>query len=166
MVEDYISKELISSIISEICNFTYDKFRIDKFNSDYEGFTFEINKTSFKSRLARKTQKKKGYFVSFWCKNEHNENIPLDYTTIENKLIINIIDDGKLGQFIFPKDILKDKNIVKSDKSEGKMAMRVYPSWISDLNTTAKSAQSWQVKYFVNLTNDFNRDNLYSLYFH
>ncbi|RTX78826.1 MepB family protein [Staphylococcus schleiferi] len=92
-------------------------------------------------------------------------NIPFDYDTTEDILIINIIDNEKIGQFIFPKNILKEKGVIKSNKAKGKMAMRVYPSWVSNLNPTAKSTQKWQTKYFVDLSNDFNEEKLYSLYF-
>ncbi|MCU5746995.1 MepB family protein [Staphylococcus sp. SQ8-PEA] len=165
MNNTYISKKLVSSTINTISNLALTNFKIDNLNFDYEGFTFELDKLTFKSRLAKKTPKKKGYFVAFWQKNESNENIPFDYDTIEDKLIINIIDNEKIGQFIFPKNILKEKGVITSNKSKGKMAMRVYPSWVSNLNTTAKGTQRWQTKYFVDLSNDFNQEKLYPLYF-
>lgn len=165
MNDTYISKELVISVINVISNLSLANIKIDNLNSDYEAFTFELDKLTFKSRLAKKTPKKKGYFVAFWRKNECNVNIPFDYDTTEDILIINIIDNEKIGQFIFPKNILKEKGVIKSNKAKGKMAMRVYPSWVSNLNPTAKSTQKWQTKYFVDLSNDFNEEKLYSLYF-
>ncbi|MGV3245155.1 MepB family protein [Staphylococcus sp. 11261D007BR] len=91
--------------------------------------------------------------------------MPFDWDTTEDKLVINIIDNEKIGQFIFPKKILKDKGVIKSNKAEGKMAMRVYPSWVSNLNSTAKKTQRWQTEYFVDLSNSVNQEKLYYLYF-
>lgn len=129
-----------------------------------EAFTFEFNNVTFKSRLAKKTPKTKGYFVAFWRKNESNENTPFDYATSEDKLIINIIDNDKKGQFIFPKSLLKEKGIVESNHHKGKMAMRVYPSWVSNLNTTAIKTQKWQTKYFIDLSKEINLEFLCTLY--
>ncbi|MCL9695068.1 MepB protein [Staphylococcus aureus] len=165
MNNTYISRKLVNHTINTISHLTLTNFKIDNLNFDYEGFSFELDNLSFKSRLAKKTPKKEGYFVAFWRKNEVNENIPFDYETIEDKLIINIIDNDKIGQFIFPKKVLKEKGVIKSNKSKGKMAMRVYPIWVSNLNATAQNTQRWQTKYFVDLSKNFDQETLNLLYF-
>lgn len=164
MSDIYISKRLVSSTINTISKLTLTNVQIDNLNVEYEGFTFELENLTFKSRLAKKTPKKKGYFVAFWRKNEFNENVPFDDDTAEDKLIINILDSDKIGQFIFPKNVLKEKGVIKSKKTKGKMAMRVYPSWVSNLNTTAKNTQRWQAKYFVDLSKEFDQEILNPLY--
>ena len=57
-------------------------------------------------------------------KDENNTNVPFTEDDLENQLIVNIVDDNRRGQFIFPKDILIKKGILKSDDSKGKMALR------------------------------------------
>ena len=39
---------------------------------------------------------------------------------LENQLIVNIVDDNRRGQFIFPKDILIKKGILKVMILKGK----------------------------------------------
>ena len=55
-----------------------------------------------------------------WKKDENNTNVPFTEDDLENQLIVNIVDDNRRGQFIFPKDILIKKGILKSDDSKGK----------------------------------------------
>ena len=56
------------------------------------------------------------------------------------------------GQFVFPKNILLEKNILKSDSTKGKMGIRVYPFWDIPTSTTAIKTQQWQLKYFFEVT--------------
>lgn len=46
-------------------------------------------------------------------KDENHTNIPFTEDDLENQLIVNIVDDNRRGQFIFPKDILIKKGILK-----------------------------------------------------
>ncbi|MCC3663167.1 MepB family protein [Staphylococcus haemolyticus] len=109
---------------------------------------------TFKSRLAQKTPNKKGYFFAMWKKDENHTNIPFTEDDLENQLIVNIVDDNRRGQFIFPKDILIKKGILKSDDSKGKMALRVYPPWETELNKTAAKTQAWQCAYFNEIVHE------------
>lgn len=61
--------------------------------------------------------------------------------------------DGCFGQFIFPKEILIKHNILKSSSTKGKMGMRVYPSWDNPTSKQAIKTQSWQLPYFIDLSN-------------
>ncbi|WP_281177227.1 MepB family protein [Peribacillus loiseleuriae] len=69
------------------------------------------------------------------------------------------------GQFIFPKKVLLKYGILKSPKQKGNMALRVYPSWVTELNTNATRTQSWQADYFIDLSDDFEVEKLKKLYF-
>lgn len=164
MRDTYISKEIINAALEKISDTTLTNFKFDKWNSEYEGFSFKFNKLNFKSRLAKKTPNKKGYFVAFWRKDEINKNTPFDYDSLGDKLIINVQDNNNIGQFIFPSDVLVEQGIIKSDRYKGKMAMRVYPSWVSNLNATAKKTQRWQTKYFIDLSNTIDIKLLSQLY--
>lgn len=121
-------------------------------NADYEGYTFLVNKLSYRSRLAKLTPKKKGYFVAFWEKNTQNSNQAYSYTESPDYLIVTIIDDNKKGLFLFPKEILLTKKILMTDTQKGKMAIRVYPTWETELNQTAEKTQNWQCQYFIDLS--------------
>ena len=65
-----------------------------------------------------------------------------------NELVIVVIDNDKRGLFIIPNDEAIRKKILSTKDSKGKMAMRFYPPWSTDLNKTALEAQKWQLKFF------------------
>lgn len=108
----------------------------------------------------KKLLKNQSYFVAFWCKNEINKNRPFNFDESKDKLIINILDESKKGQFIFPKELLVKKGIISSEKHKGKMAIRVYPSWEQSLNKTAVSTQKWQIPYFLDFSKGFDKKKL------
>ena len=140
-----ISLELLQKLTSiQPENISYEKQ-----NEDYEGMTFTINNQLFRSRLAKKTPTKKGYFVVFWKKDENNINQPFLFEESPQETLVFVLDNEKRGVFKFPKEILLKKGILKGDKSKGKMGIRVYPEWESDLNQTAKKTQQWQLNYFT-----------------
>lgn len=103
----------------------------EKQNAEYEGFLCQVNESQqlIRSRLAKKTPKKEGYFVAFWEKNQE-----------------------KQGLFLLPKECLIQQKILKMHQQKGKMAARFYPSWCQNLNQTAKKTQKWQLTYFTDLS--------------
>lgn len=133
--------------------------QLEKQNKEYEGALITINHTQYRSRLAKLTPKKKGYFVAFWEKDNHKKNQAFSYEESPEKLIVAIIDESKKGLFIFPKTILLEQGILRTDSQKGKMAIRIYPSWETDLNSSATKTQKWQVPYFVDLTDGVIKKN-------
>ena len=153
----YKSLKLLDQILDSS---PMEDIREEKQNEDYEGFSFKINNQSFRSRLAKKTPKKKGYFVAFWEKNVDNKNQAYPYVKFLDKLIIVIIDGKNRGLFVFPRSILRDKKILKTENQKGKMAIRVYPTWELNLNDGAKKTQKWQKEYFIDFSTLDNLDNI------
>lgn len=164
MNNDYISIDFLNEIPLFDYKFSLINYEFEQWNQDYEAFNFEFSGVDFKSRLAKKTPKKAGYFVAFWRKNETNKNRPFNFEESKDKLIINILDGSKKGQFVFPKELLFKKGIISSEKHKGKMAIRVYPIWEKDLNKTAISTQKWQIPYFLDFTNGFEKEKIKELY--
>ena len=128
--------------------------RLDPYNQAYEGFDFNVRNIKYRSRLAKKTPKKAGYFLAIWEKDAENNNIPFSEIRFPDFLIVNILDEGRKGQFIFPKATLKQQGILSSDIKPGKMAFRVYTPWDRDLNMGAIKAAKWQRPFFVQLPAD------------
>ncbi|MBO0439242.1 MepB family protein [Candidatus Enterococcus ikei] len=159
------SIKFISELLPEFSNESLKNMKLESQNSDYEGATFSLSNQSFRSRKAKITPKKLGYFVVFWEKDEANKNKPYDLVSAPDKLIITIFDQEKVGQFIFPKAILAKNNILISETSLGKMALRVYPDWVTGLNKNASTTQKWQRPYFINLTENRDSRLLKKLYF-
>lgn len=145
--------------------YTYDTYKIwndifkdsnvilnkDSWNSDYEGMQITFNLINFKSRLAKKTPKKQGYFVAIWKKDAFNKNTPFTEDDIGEYLVVNILDNNNEGQFVFPVSVLIEKGIIQSENSKGKMALRVYPPWVKDLNKSAMVSQKWQTEHFYKM---------------
>lgn len=135
----------------------------EKQNSDYGAGIFQLNSKSIRFRVAKTTPNKIGQFVAFWEKDNRNKNQPFSYNQSPDLLVINTFTDENFGQFIFPKEVLLKKGILKTDEKEGKMGMRVYPRWDIPVNKQAISTQKWQLPYFIDSSNTnklFNQEIL------
>lgn len=150
----------VLEIIANQNNLVISEVHEEEQNSDYEGLVLLFGEHSVRSRLAKKTPTKKGYFVVAWEKDRFNENKPFDDESSPDLLMISIIDQAKSGLFIFPKSILIKHKVLNSGNIKGKMAFRVYPSWENDLNNTAVKTQSWQIPYFVDLSQKIDSQKL------
>lgn len=146
-------------------SYSLTDLNLEEQNKEYEGATFVLGDQSFRSRKAKQTPKKFGYFVAFWEKDNENRNKPYDLDLAPDKLIITIFDGDKTGQFIFSKEILAEKNILNNGNNKGKMALRLYPDWVTGLNKTAIETQRWQSPYFIDLSKDWDLKRLKQLYF-
>lgn len=142
------SFEMLNALIPSDTNLSIVK---DPFNHEYEGFTFTYLEETYKSRLAKKTPTKAGYFVVAWIKDDSNNNIPYHADVFSDYLIIFISDENHKGYFKFPKSILIEKGILQSHSHKGKMGFRVYTPWDENLNKTATNTYKWQSRYLYNL---------------
>lgn len=136
-------------------------------NADYGAGIFQLNSKSVRFRVAKITPNKNGQFVSFWEKDENNKNQPYTYDHATDLLVINTFaNSNRFGQFVFPKDVLEQQDILKTATTKGKMAIRVYPSWDEPTSKQAINTQKWQLDYFVELDadNNFFQQALIKLY--
>lgn len=146
----------INDIIYAPNNFAIVSFKEEAQNAEYAGCVFELsNGTTVKSirfRVAKITPTKIGQFVTFWEKDAHRVNQPYLIDTAPDLLVITAFSqDGRFGQFVFPKDILLKKNILKSQLTKGKMGMRIYSSWDRPVSKAAIHTQGWQLSYFFEI---------------
>ncbi|PTK57537.1 MepB protein [Staphylococcus nepalensis] len=160
MISNYNSYFIFKKISEILPRLSLDEVELEEWNQSYESFNFIFNRVSFKSRMAKKTPKKSGYFVAVWHKNSEYENEPFDFYEMKDKLIVNILDGNQKGQFIFSKEILAKKNIIRTDYSIGKMAFRVYPDWETNLNKAATLTQKWQSQYFIDLSDGLSEQEI------
>lgn len=142
----YLSLALISS------QFEITDMQLVAFNQEYEAVDFESYGVTYKSRRAKKTPRKVGYFVAVWQKDAQQQNEPFTAENAADYLIVAIIDGKQRGYFTFPKAILIKQHILTAHNIIGKMAFRVYPTWVTDLNKTATNTQKWQTPYFTDLS--------------
>ncbi|MFT3920249.1 MepB family protein [Cloacibacterium sp.] len=120
---------------------------------EYLGFNFQLEKLNIKFRKAKITPKKVGLFVTLWKRNTENETEPFNENDNFDFYIIVSEQKEKFGFFLFPKKILCEKQIITTKNKEGKRGFRVYPSWTQTENKQAEKTQSWQIEYFIELTN-------------
>ncbi|MGG2016442.1 MepB family protein [Bacillus sp. S10(2024)] len=156
----------LDNIVYKPNNLIITNLKEEKQNLEYAGGIFQLNNKTIRFRVSKITPNKIGQFVSFWEKNENMQNQAFSYDSSPDLLVITCIDDNKLGQFIFPKEILLKERILKTPSQKGKMAMRIYPIWDNPVNTQARKSQMWQLQYFIDLseTNNLSIDKLLNLY--
>lgn len=122
-------------------------------NTAYGAGTFQLNKKTVRFRVAKTTPTKIGQFVAFWEKNKDNKNQAFSYEQAPDLLVVHTVTaDGLVGQFVFPKAVLKKHRILRDTDTKGKMAIRVYPVWDTPTSKQARKTQQWQLPYFVDLT--------------
>lgn len=144
----------VNKMIYEPNKFILKSIQEEKQNAKYGAGTFQLSFKTVRFRVAKITPTKIGQFVAFWEKDENNKNQPYSYEGAPDLLVITTFkSDNEFGQFIFPKEILFNQNILRSDSSKGKMAIRVYPSWDITTNKQAMKTQEWQLPYFIDMSN-------------
>jgi len=156
----------LNNIVYKPNNLMITNLKEEKQNAEYAGCLFHLNKKTIRFRKSKVTPNKIGQFVSFWEKDENMRNRAFSYEAAPDLLVITCIADNKLGQFIFPKEILLKEKILRTQSQTGKMAMRIYPVWDTTVSNQAKRSQTWQLHYFVDLSDIDNLpiDKLLNLY--
>ena len=133
------------------CDLTYSEPIIEAQSAEYGAYTFKLNSTNIRFRVAKITPTKVGQFVTLWKRIGNGPIQPYDMEDSIELFIIATLQDDKFGQFIFPKSILCKYDIVSKDSKGGKRAIRVYPPWDITTNKQAKKTQAWQLEYFLDV---------------
>ena len=142
----------VNKMLYEPSGLVLSSIQEEKQNAIYGAGTFRLSSRSIRFRVAQTTPTKVGQFVTIWEKDENNKNQPYSYEHSPEFLVITTFKNNQhFGQFIFPKDILLEKNILSSKSKKGKMAIRVYPSWDKPKSKQAMKTQEWQLAYFIDI---------------
>ena len=56
--------------------------------------------------------------------------------------------------FLFPKQVLAEKQILIIGAKDGKRGFRVYPNWDIPENKQAEKTKAWQMEFFVDLAKE------------
>ncbi|WP_267242704.1 MepB family protein [Streptomyces sp. PR69] len=123
-------------------------------SAEYAACAFTLDGRSVRFRVAKTTPTKAGQFVTVWQRSEEGPIRPFDAVDGVDLFVISSRDDGGFGQFVFPREVLCQRNIVSRDGTGGKRGFRVYPPWVATASRQARSTQAWQVDYFFSLGQD------------
>ncbi|MGR4880430.1 MepB family protein [Streptomyces sp. LARHCF249] len=122
--------------------------------AEYAAHAFTLDDLSVRFRVAKTTPAKAGHFVTVWQRSEEGPIRPFDTDDGVDVFVISSRDDGGFGQFVFPREVLSERDIVSRNGSGGKRGFRVYAPWVATTSRQARSTQAWQVNYFLHLGHD------------
>ena len=130
-------------------------------NAEYGAYLFNLNALSIRFRVAKITPTKIGQFVTLWERIGDGPSQPYDASDPVDFFVISTRKGNHFGQFIFPRSVLRDQDILSNEGKGGKRAIRVYPPWDNPTSRQAQKTQKWQLEYFleipVNIPIDFVR---------
>ena len=150
----------------EICGFKVQNFIAENESAEYYAHSYSLEGKNVRFRIAKKTPTKTGWFVTMWKRNPDKIIAPYDSSDQVDLFVVNIIDQGKISQFVFPKSVLVEQNIFSRLSKGGKRAIRVYSPWDKTNNIQATKTKKWQIQYFVDITskNSANIEKIKDLY--
>jgi hypothetical protein len=114
----------------------------------YHACTFAVANARVVYRKAKMTPTKSGQFVTVWKRDSSKLTVPYHENDPFDCFVITVVQEQKIGQFIFPKAILTVKGIISSNGKSGKRGIRVYAPWDVVTSKQALSTQKWQANYF------------------
>ncbi|MEK4525356.1 MepB family protein [Paenibacillus sp. FSL H8-0104] len=156
------SKELIY----DKCGFVCSQLHEETQNAEYGAYVFTINALSIRFRVAKTTPTKIGQFVTLWQRSEDGTTQPYDGSDPADVYVISTHTGSHFGQFVFPKHVLLQRDILSDQGKGGKRAIRVYPPWDKPTSKQALKTQQWQLEYFLEVpfTEQLNCDQARVLY--
>jgi hypothetical protein len=133
---------------------------------DYGASTFKLNDMNVVFRAAHITPTKIGQFVTLWKREGHGPIQPYDENDPIDLFVVSVRSGERWGQFVFPKQLLIEQDVVSQGDKGGKRALRVYPPWDVTESRQAEKSQLWQGKYFLDLSDyaAIDRERVKKLY--
>lgn len=140
-------KQLEAILSKSITNLTEDEEC-----TSYFGFNFQLDRLNIKFRKAKTTPTKVGQFVTLWKRDSQGQTTAYTANDLIDYCMVATQQPPHAGFFVFPKQVLIDRQILTTAKKEGKRGFRVYPDWSITENKQATQSKSWQGQYFIDLT--------------
>lgn len=150
--------------VYEACKLQISNLSYEQEGKAYAACQFRLNELKIICRTAKITPKKAGQFVTCWKRNDAGITEPFAENDQFDFLVINVSKENSIGQFVFPKSILKAQRILSTNKKDGKRGFRVYPAWDKATNKQAGKTQNWQLNYFFLLDEDTDFNQVKTLY--
>ena len=102
--------------------------------------------------------------MTFWKRNGNGPIEPFNESDQIDFYTVNVRTENKFGQFVFPKSVLIKKDIISTEKKEGKRGFRVYPKWDIVKKKQAERTQKWQLNYFYEINSSTDLQKVNELY--
>lgn len=131
--------------------FTWSYPQRERESADYGAYTFALNDRQVCFRMAKTTPTKVGQFVTLWKRQGKGPIQPFDQSDAVDYFVVSTRTAEHFGQFVFPKSVLCDRDIVSNNGIGGKRAMRVYPPWDTTISRQASASQRWQCEHFLDM---------------
>ena len=133
------------------CKFECSQPLLEAQNAEYGAYVYQVNTLTIRFRVAKITPTKVGQFVTLWERSEAGPIQPYDLSDPVDLFVISAREGDKFGQFVFPKAVLCDHDIVSKNGKGGKRAIRIYPPWDKPASRQAQKTQEWQLDYFLEI---------------
>ncbi|WP_454881613.1 MepB family protein [Sphingobacterium detergens] len=137
--------------LGEILSKTITNLTEDEECAGYFGFNFQLDERNIKFRKAKITPTKVGQFVTLWKRDAQGQTTAFTADDAIDYYIIATEQQQNAGLFVFPKQVLIDRQILTTAQKEGKRGFRVYPDWSITQNKQATHSKNWQGQYFIDL---------------
>ena len=136
----------------DACDLKVANFLPEQESSKYHAHCYCLGIKNVRFRIAKKTPTKTGWFVTIWKRGADGIIAPYDQSDLVDFFVVGIVNHSKIGQFIFPKSVLLEKNIFSENGKGGKRAVRIYSPWDDTISSQAAKTKKWQGQYFIDLT--------------
>lgn len=155
-LSDIIHSDLLATqeFVYNPCNLNYSEPIHEPHNAEYGAYMFNLNALTIRFRVAKITPTKIGQFVTLWERIGDGPIQPYDISDSADLFVISTRKENHLGQFIFPKAVLGNQDILSNKGEGGKRAIRVYPPWDNPTSRQALKTQKWQLEYFLEIPTD------------
>lgn len=140
---------MAQELIYGLGGFECSKPQVEAESSEYGACAVEVNGKALRFRVSKITPTKVGQFVTFWKRIGKGPIQPFDAADGIDFLVVSCRKDQLLGQFVFPRSVLCERDILSVGGEGGKRAIRVYPPWDRPTSQQALKTQSWQLLYFL-----------------
>ncbi|WP_112664314.1 MepB family protein [Microvirga flavescens] len=128
-------------------------------SAEYGACAFGLSDLAVQFRISKITPTKVGQFVTLWKRIGRGPIQPFDMSDPVDFFIVSCRHDRLWGQFVFPKSVLCERDIVAREGEGGKRGIRVYPPWDKPTSRQALQTQKWQIEYFLDMSEGRSPDH-------
>ncbi|MEE1739022.1 MepB family protein [Streptomyces sp. BE147] len=142
------------ALVYDPLGFTCSRPVAEAESAEYGAYGFTLDGRSVRFRAARTTPKKAGQFVTLWQRSGDGPIRPFDAEDDVDLVVISTREGGHFGQFVLPREVLCERDIMSRNGTGGKRGFRVYPPWTTTTNRQAGRTQTWQLNHYLPVGED------------